>query len=65
MESKNFSINNYVNALPYIKADLDNFKGIYTRLPLRNKIPVEIDENLIVEFYSRLSSYIVKVLTTS
>ncbi len=46
-------IKNHTNVLPYIDADLDNFKATYTRLPLRSEIPIEINENLIVEFYSR------------
>lgn len=46
-------INNSVNTLPYIDADLDNFKAVYKRLPQRNEIPIEINENLIVEFYSK------------
>lgn len=46
-------IKNPTNVLPYIDADLDNFKATYTRLPLRSEIPIEINENLIVEFYSR------------
>jgi small subunit ribosomal protein S4 len=46
-------IKNHVNVLPYIDSNLDEFKAVYTRLPLRNEIPIEINENLIVEFYSR------------
>lgn len=46
-------IKNHRNVLPYIDADLDNYKAIYTRLPLRREIPIEINENLIVEFYSK------------
>ncbi|AYE33845.1 30S ribosomal protein S4 [Clostridium septicum] len=44
---------NKSNILPYINKDLDNFKGSYTRLPQREEIPIQINENLIVEFYSR------------
>ncbi|MBE6048891.1 MAG: 30S ribosomal protein S4 [Clostridium sp.] len=46
-------IKNHINVLPYIDADLDNFRATYVRLPLRSEIPIEINENLIVEFYSR------------
>ncbi|GAB6169370.1 30S ribosomal protein S4 [Clostridium carnis] len=45
--------NNEINILPYIDTDLENFKGTYIRLPLREEIPIVINENLIVEFYSR------------
>lgn len=53
--SKNYieSMEGHVNTLPYIECDLDNFRGVYTRLPNRNEIPIEINENLIVEYYSR------------
>lgn len=46
-------INNSVRTLPYIEYELDNFKATYTRLPKREEIPIEINENLIVEFYSK------------
>lgn len=47
------SINGHVNTLPYIDSNLDEFKAVYTRYPLREEIPIQINENLIVEFYSR------------
>lgn len=46
-------ISNSVNTLPYIEVDSENFKGIYKRLPEKSEIPIEINENLIVEFYSK------------
>ncbi len=39
--------------LPYIEKDLANFKGTVARLPQREELPIEINEQLIVEFYSR------------
>ena len=47
------NINGHVNTLPYIDSNLDGFKAVYTRYPLREEIPIQINENLIVEFYSR------------
>ncbi|WP_291648281.1 30S ribosomal protein S4 [Clostridium sp.] len=47
------NINGHVNTLPYIYSKLDEFKAVYTRYPLREEIPIQINENLIVEFYSR------------
>ncbi|MDU3351116.1 MAG: 30S ribosomal protein S4, partial [Clostridium sp.] len=47
------NINGHVNTLPYIDSNLDEFKSVYTRYPLREEIPIQINENLIVEFYSR------------
>lgn len=39
--------------LPYITKDLDNFKATVVREPLREELPIEINEQLIVEFYSK------------
>ena len=39
--------------LPYIEKDLDNFKATVVREPLREELPIEINEQLIVEFYSK------------
>lgn len=44
---------NRLNTLPYLTVDLENFTGTFIRLPLREEFPVQIDENLIVEYYSR------------
>ncbi|MBE6051752.1 MAG: 30S ribosomal protein S4 [Clostridium sp.] len=46
-------VKNFVNTLPYIEVDPENFTGKYVRMPLRSEVPIEIDENLIVEFYSK------------
>lgn len=43
--------NNYVPE--YLTFDADKFEGTYTRLPERSELPAEINESLIVEFYSR------------
>lgn len=45
--------NNILNSLPYISKDEENFKGIYLRLPSREELPIVINEQLIVEFYSK------------
>ncbi|HLS36197.1 MAG TPA: 30S ribosomal protein S4, partial [Bacillota bacterium] len=37
----------------YLSFDEDKLEGTYTRLPERSELPAEIDESLIVEFYSR------------
>ncbi|WP_300382377.1 30S ribosomal protein S4 [Clostridium sp.] len=47
------NINGYINTLPYIDSNLSEFKSIYTRYSQRDELPIEINENLIVEFYSR------------
>jgi len=42
------------NFIPdYLTFDADKLEGTYTRLPERSELPAEINESLIVEFYSR------------
>lgn len=43
---------NFVTAYPYISKDKD-FKATLVTIPEREDIPVEIDDQLIVEFYSK------------
>jgi len=38
---------------PWLELDKDNFKGRVLRLPARNEIDTPVQEQLIVEFYSR------------
>ncbi|MDC3415781.1 30S ribosomal protein S4 [Aquibacillus salsiterrae] len=44
-------VNNFVP--DYLTFDENNLEGSYTRLPERSELPAEINEPLIVEFYSR------------
>lgn len=37
----------------YIDKDFDNFAGTLTRMPERDELPIEINETLIVELYSK------------
>ena len=39
--------------LPYIEKDYDKFAGILIRMPERNEIPIEVNEVLVVELYSK------------
>lgn len=39
--------------VPYIEKNFDNFEGTLTRIPERDELPIEINETLIVEFYSK------------
>ncbi len=39
--------------LEYLERDDDNFTGRLTRLPQRTEIPVEINDQLVVEYYSK------------
>ncbi|NLY46579.1 MAG: 30S ribosomal protein S4 [Tissierella sp.] len=47
--------NALLNNLPYIERDGDNFSATFTKTPERDEVPIEIDDQLVVEFYSRLS----------
>ncbi|MGG3842707.1 30S ribosomal protein S4 [Anoxybacillus kestanbolensis] len=44
-------VNNFVP--DYLTLDADKLEGTYTRLPERSELPAEINEALVVEFYSR------------
>ncbi len=44
-------VNNFVP--DFLTFDEEKLEGVYTRLPERSELPVEINEALIVEFYSR------------
>ncbi|MEC5421909.1 30S ribosomal protein S4 [Virgibacillus sp. C22-A2] len=44
-------VNNFVPE--YISFDADKLEGTFTRFPERSELPAEINEALIVEFYSR------------
>jgi small subunit ribosomal protein S4 len=48
---ESLDVNNFVP--DYLTFDADNLVGTYTRLPERTELPAEINESLIVEFYSR------------
>jgi len=41
--------------LSYLQVDKNAFAAHFTTLPERNEIPVPVDEQLIVEFYTRLT----------
>ena len=52
MFKENFE-NGALKQYPYLAKDMDKFSGVLTRLPERQEVPIEIDEILIVEFYSK------------
>ena len=39
--------------VPYVTLDPEGVEGRLDRLPTREEIPEEIDEQIIIEFYSR------------
>jgi small subunit ribosomal protein S4 len=42
-----------LNTLPYLQKDLDNKAAVLSRMPERSEIPIEINDHLIVEYYSK------------
>lgn len=46
--------NAFLNSYSYISKDESNFSGTLIKMPEREEIPIEIDDQLVVEFYSRL-----------
>lgn len=42
-----------LNVLPYIEKDEVNFSGTLVKMPQREEVPIEINDSLVVEFYSR------------
>lgn len=44
---------NMLNTLAYLSKN-DNFEGTFIRYPERSEVPIDIQDNLVIEFYSRL-----------
>ena len=40
-------------SVPYIEKQRDEFAGKLLRLPLREEIPIEVNDSMVIEFYSR------------
>ncbi len=53
MFKENFQ-NASLNTLPYIEKDEDDFSGRFIKVPERNEVPIEIEDQLVVEYYSKL-----------
>lgn len=53
MFKENFE-NSELNTLPYIEKNMEKFSGTLIKRPERNEIPIEINEILVVEHYSKL-----------
>ena len=52
MFKKNFE-SSILNVLPYISKNEADFSGTLLRYPERNEVPIEINEVLVVEYYSK------------
>lgn len=46
-------INAALNTLPYISKDENNFSATFTKIPEREEVPIEIEDQLVVEYYSK------------
>ncbi len=49
---ENFLENSVV--LPYLSKDDANFSSTLVRMPERDEVPIEIDDHLVIEFYSKI-----------
>lgn len=52
---KNNFLSNILNSYPYLNKNENSYSGTLLRLPLRNEVPIEINDSLVVEFYSKLN----------
>lgn len=43
-----------VTTYPYLNKEVDNFSGTLIKIPEREEIPIQINEILVVEYYSKL-----------
>lgn len=46
--------NSFLSEFPYLDKNKDNFSAILTKMPERNEVPIEINDQLVVEFYSNI-----------
>lgn len=44
----------FLNQYPYLTKDVNNMSGTLIKHPERNEVPIEIDDQLVVEYYSRI-----------
>ena len=52
MFTENFQ-QNATSQYPYLEKNMENFSGVLTRKPERSEVPIEINDILVVEFYSK------------
>ncbi|HHY43814.1 MAG TPA: 30S ribosomal protein S4 [Coprothermobacter sp.] len=50
---KSIAMNEGRPNLEWLSVDVENLEGVYLRVPTREEIPVAVNEQLIVEYYSR------------
>lgn len=47
-------LSSILNVYPYLSKNENEFSGSLVRYPLREEVPIEINDSLVVEFYSKL-----------
>ncbi|MTI46635.1 30S ribosomal protein S4 [Sporosalibacterium faouarense] len=47
-------VNGYSFVLDYIERDVENFSGKLVKMPSRENIPIDINDHLVVEYYSSM-----------
>ena len=47
-------LSNTLSQFAYLSKDVDSFSGTLTKIPERNEVPIEINDILVVEYYSKL-----------
>ncbi|HSH35363.1 30S ribosomal protein S4 [Schnuerera sp.] len=47
-------LSSFPNLYPYLEKDESSFSGKLTRYPAREEVPIEIEDQLVVEFYSSI-----------
>ena len=47
-------LSSFPNQYPYLEKDENRFSGKFTRFPEREEVPIEIEDQLVVEFYSQV-----------
>ncbi|GFN35585.1 30S ribosomal protein S4 [Tepidimicrobium xylanilyticum] len=48
-------LSSFPNMYPYLEKDESSFSGKLIRYPEREEVPIEIDDQLVIEYYSRLA----------
>ena len=47
-------LSNALSQFAYLSKDVDSFSGTLIKIPERNEVPIEINDILVVEYYSKL-----------
>jgi small subunit ribosomal protein S4 len=45
---------NMVSVVPYLEKDINNTQATLIKMPERNQVPIQINDHLVIEYYSKL-----------